>query len=178
MENPSNDNPDASISLGPAVFNVWVGNRGISRLLLPSLKNAINGRRKDIVDVSINRKLGLEKSRWVSDAVAFLESMFAGRQPSVLPLTELRGQTVFTRRVLESVIGISWGKTVSYKWVAGRIGRPNAARAVGQALGRNQVPLIIPCHRVIKEDGSIGGFGLGTEWKKWLLELERGGKGL
>jgi methylated-DNA-[protein]-cysteine S-methyltransferase len=76
------------------------------------------------------------------------------------------------------VIGISWGQTVSYKWVAGRIGRPNAARAVGQALGRNQVPLIIPCHRVIKEDGSIGGFGLGTEWKKWLLELERGGKGL
>ena len=56
--------------------------------------------------------------------------------------------------------------------MAGKIGRPGAARAVGGALGRNPLPIVIPCHRVIRSDGSLGGFGAGLDWKKRLLALE------
>ncbi|MBK5092343.1 MAG: methylated-DNA--[protein]-cysteine S-methyltransferase [Actinobacteria bacterium] len=104
--------------------------------------------------------------------------MFQGKHPAVSTYVKLEGQTVFTRRVLDAAMEISWGETRSYCWVARRIGKPGAARAVGQALGRNPVPLMIPCHRVINKDGSLGGFGQGTDWKEWLLEIERGGKGL
>jgi methylated-DNA-[protein]-cysteine S-methyltransferase len=138
----------------------------------------MTGRRKPTADININRRLGPQESRWIADAAAYLESMFQGRHPEVCPRIKLGGQTTFTRRVLKAAMEIPWGETRSYSWVARRIGEPGAARAVGQALGRNPVPLMIPCHRVIKEDGSLGGFGQGTDWKERLLELERGGKGL
>lgn len=69
---------------------------------------------------------------------------------------------------------IPLGETRSYKWVAQRIGRPRAVRAVGQALKKNPYPLIIPCHRVIKEDGSLGGYaGRQTLKKAKLLAMEK-----
>lgn len=82
--------------------------------------------------------------------------------------------TKFQWKVLSVTATIPLGQTRSYKWVAERIGRPKAARAVGQALRRNPFPLLIPCHRVIKEDGSFGGYagGLGAKKGK-LLEVER-----
>ena len=172
------DSPDAAIRLGSAVFRVQVTDRGIKRLVLPPLEKAKKGRRMSIVDISINRRLGPEESRWIADAAAYLEAMFQGKHPAVSTCIELEGQTVFTRRVLDAAMEIPWGETRSYSWVARRIGKPGAARAVGQALGRNPVPLMIPCHRVIKKDGSLGGFGQGTDWKEYLLEIERGGKGL
>ena len=65
------------------------------------------------------------------------------------------------------------GQVRSYAWIARRIGHSKAQRAVGQALKKNPFPLIIPCHRVIKSDGSIGGYALGEKVKKLLLDLER-----
>lgn len=84
--------------------------------------------------------------------------------------------TAFLREVWEASRGIPYGETRSYSWVAGCAGRPRAARAVGWAMSRNPVPIVVPCHRVVKKDGGLGGFGGGLDMKRRLLELEgRGG---
>ena len=67
---------------------------------------------------------------------------------------------------------IEYGKTASYKEIAERIGNPKAVRAVGGANAHNPIPIIIPCHRVIAYDGTLGGYGGGLEMKKYLLRLE------
>ena len=69
-----------------------------------------------------------------------------------------------------------YGETRSYRDVAKTIGKPRAVRAVGAANGRNPLPIVIPCHRVIGADGSLTGFGGGLDTKRFLLELERGGQ--
>ena len=82
--------------------------------------------------------------------------------------------TNFQWQVLKATVKIPFGETRSYKWVAQKIGNPKAVRAVGQALRRNPYPVIIPCHRVIKEDGSLGGYAGGSsDKKKELLEKEK-----
>ncbi len=87
-----------------------------------------------------------------------------------------RGFNAFQIKVYRTVCTIPWGQTRSYKWVAQRLGRSGSSRAVGQALKRNPYPLIVPCHRVIRADGSIGGFSEGKRLKKRLLELEKADK--
>ena len=74
--------------------------------------------------------------------------------------------TKFQWKVLSVAAKIPLGETRSYKWVAAQVGSPKAVRAVGQALKRNPYPVIIPCHRVIKEDGSLGGYAGGSGEKK------------
>ena len=82
--------------------------------------------------------------------------------------------TKFQWKVLDVTVKIPLGETRSYKWVAQQVGSPKAVRAVGQALKRNPYPIIIPCHRVIKEDGSLGGYAGGSgEKKAKLLDVER-----
>ena len=73
---------------------------------------------------------------------------------------------------LTKVIEIPYGETSSYKSIAIKTGNPNASRAVGNANANNPIPIIIPCHRVIANDGSIGGYGGGLQTKRFLLELE------
>ncbi len=80
--------------------------------------------------------------------------------------------TPFQKKVWRTVKTIPCGQTRSYKWVAERIGNPQAFRAVGQALKKNPLPGIIPCHRVIRSDGKLGGFSKGWKEKKRLLESE------
>jgi len=79
----------------------------------------------------------------------------------------------FQREVLERTYRIPFGETRSYARIAREIGNPRAVRAVGTALGRNPVPIIVPCHRVLRSDGSLGGYGLGLPLKIRLLGLER-----
>lgn len=82
--------------------------------------------------------------------------------------------TRFQWKVLFVTANIPIGETRSYKWVARKAGSPNAARAVGQALKKNPYPVTIPCHRVIREDGTLGGYSGGSRRKKAkLLEIER-----
>jgi len=82
--------------------------------------------------------------------------------------------TKFQWKVLEVAAKIPLGETRSYKWVAQRAGSPRAFRAVGQALRHNPYPVLIPCHRVIKEDGSLGGYAGGPSTKKEkLLKMEK-----
>ena len=85
---------------------------------------------------------------------------------------DLLGLKTFTSRVLTEIRHIPYGGLASYGTIARRLGCPNAARAVGQALARNPIPVVIPCHRIIRGDGSLGGFGLGLDMKVKLLSIE------
>lgn len=81
--------------------------------------------------------------------------------------------TPFAKKVYRIVLTIPLGEVRTYKWVAQKIGKPKAARAVGQALKQNPYPLIIPCHRVIPSNGKIGGYAWGRKNKAILLDLEQ-----
>jgi methylated-DNA-[protein]-cysteine S-methyltransferase len=79
----------------------------------------------------------------------------------------------FQRKVLLKVCEIPLGEVRSYKWVAEQIGQPKKVRQVGRALSKNPYPFFIPCHRVIRSDGSLGGYTFGVELKRYLLDLEK-----
>lgn len=101
-----------------------------------------------------------------------LREYFAGERTRFdLPL-DLSELTEFQRRVLKGARRLGHGEVASYGELARGIGRPRAARAVGNALGRNPVAIVIPCHRVIRSDGGLGGYGGGVEYKEQLLRLE------
>ncbi len=101
-----------------------------------------------------------------------LNEYFAGdRQEFELDLAP--DGTTFQVEVLEALRGIPYGETCTYRDIAVAVGRPKAVRAVGNANGRNPLPIVIPCHRVIGSDGSLTGFGGGIEAKRYLLELEQ-----
>ncbi len=85
---------------------------------------------------------------------------------------EIEG-TPFQRLVLENIYKIPYGETRTYRQVAEAIGKPKAYRAVGNACNSNKIPLIIPCHRVVRSNGDIGGYVGGCELKRALLEMER-----
>jgi len=80
--------------------------------------------------------------------------------------------TDFEKKVWLALKEIPYGETRTYKWIAEKIGSPKANRAVGQALGRNPIPIALPCHRIIESDGSIGGYSSGVDIKRRLLEME------
>lgn len=86
---------------------------------------------------------------------------------------DLSGAPPFQREVLETARRIPFGEVRPYAWIARQIGHSRAVRAVGTALGRNPVPLIVPCHRVLRSDGGVGGYLFGTRVKDHLLALER-----
>ncbi|HET8818876.1 MAG TPA: methylated-DNA--[protein]-cysteine S-methyltransferase [Xanthomonadaceae bacterium] len=104
-------------------------------------------------------------------ARAQLDEYFAGRRRTFdLPLAP-RG-TDFQRETWQALATIPYGSTISYAELAQRVERPKAVRAVGAANGRNPLPIVLPCHRVIGADGSLTGFGGGLPTKQFLLELE------
>jgi len=103
---------------------------------------------------------------------AQLDEYFAGERTTFDVPMRLDG-TDFQRRVWTELCGIPYGETISYGELARRVGNPKASRAVGLANGRNPIAVIVPCHRVIAADGSLGGYGGGTDRKVHLLELER-----
>jgi methylated-DNA-[protein]-cysteine S-methyltransferase len=101
-----------------------------------------------------------------------LKGYFDGERIIFDDRLDLNGATEFQRTVWETTRTIPYGQTRSYAWVAGKIGNPRACRAVGNALSRNRLSIIIPCHRVISSDGGLGGFGDDLKLKVRLLELE------
>ena len=106
----------------------------------------------------------------LSEAESQLAAYFGGRRSFDLLLAP-QG-TEFQRRVWQELRRIPYGETISYGELARRIGRPDAIRAVGAANGKNPIPIVIPCHRVIGSDGSLTGFGGGLSIKRRLLDLE------
>ncbi|MEI6083817.1 MAG: methylated-DNA--[protein]-cysteine S-methyltransferase [Verrucomicrobiota bacterium] len=101
-----------------------------------------------------------------------LKAYTAGKPIRFTIPVDLTAGTAFQQAVWRVLLKIPRGETRSYGWVAKQIGKPRATRAVGSACGANPVPIIVPCHRVIAGDGSIGGFGCGLPLKKKLLALE------
>lgn len=109
----------------------------------------------------------------ITAAKGELARYFAGTPTDFSSLILDLGQgTPFQLRVWQELRKIPWGATISYKELATRVGNPKGFRAVGQANARNPLPLIIPCHRVIAADGSLGGYSSGLERKRWLLRHE------
>ncbi len=107
----------------------------------------------------------------LADAVEQLQAYFAGElQRFTLPLAP--EGTDFQRTVWQALTDIPYGQTISYGQLAASIGRPSASRAVGGANGKNPIPVIIPCHRVIGSDGSLTGFSGGLSLKRRLLRIE------
>ena len=140
-----------------AFLSVW-GPRGLKRLFFPS-----NWEGREAAD---------KNERMLKE---LLERYIGGEDVdfSRVPL-DLEGATFFQRRVWKETIRIPYGTTVTYKELATRLGIPGGAKAVGQALKRNPVPIIIPCHRVVGKKG-LTGFSGGLDWKKRLISLESGG---
>lgn len=140
----------------------WFSTAGLRLLLLP-VKGKGTPRFRDCGQTD-------ERAQTLRDA---LERFFSGRPETFadIPL-DLEGATPFRRTVWEAARRVPWGDTRSYGELARLAGNPRAARAVGQALGANPIPILIPCHRFIAADGGLGGFGAGLDWKRELLQTE------
>jgi methylated-DNA-[protein]-cysteine S-methyltransferase len=117
------------------------------------------------------------EATWVEDGAPFtevgrqLDEYFAGERTTFDVELDLAG-TPFQVEVWHALLDIPFGETISYGELARRIGRPAAVRAVGSANGRNPVSIIVPCHRVIGSNGTLTGYGWGTDNKRWLLDHE------
>lgn len=109
-------------------------------------------------------------ARWRTEVLAYLR----GETRRLPTRVDWRGVTAFQREVLEAAHRIPRGRVTTYRQLAEQLGRPKAARAVGQALRRNPVPIVMPCHRVVAADGDLRGYlgKHGVATKAWLLRLE------
>lgn len=101
-----------------------------------------------------------------------IKEYFSGKKKTFDMKLFLKG-TEFQKKVWKAIADVNYGKTASYDWVSKKIKNPGALRAVGSACGRNPVPIVIPCHRIISKDGGIGGFGGGLPLKRKLLKIEK-----
>lgn len=141
-----------------------IGNIGLRRLVLPDPDRPLH---PYLLHSRPNHLLGRRLH-------ALLEQYFAGIVTDFGEIIlELNGATPFQLRVWQVAATIPFGGTVAYGDLARAIGNKNAARAVGQALKCNPVPIIIPCHRVVSASGGVGGFSAPAFWKTLLLGLER-----
>lgn len=111
----------------------------------------------------------------IETAASQLREYFSGRRHIFDLDVDLSGVTPFTRDVLNAAAEVPFGHLVTYRDIARSIGKPNATRAVGNALGRNPIPVIVPCHRIVRSDHSIGGYTGGLDIKERLLSLEGSG---
>jgi len=110
--------------------------------------------------------------RLFDDLMERLKAYFSSYRTTFPDRLDLSRATLFQREVWEITRLITYGETRSYAWVAEQIKRPEAMRAVGQALSKNPLPVIVPCHRVVASSGRLGGFSGRVEMKQLLLSLE------
>jgi methylated-DNA-[protein]-cysteine S-methyltransferase len=101
-----------------------------------------------------------------------LDEYFSGRRKQFDLPVDLQLASGFRRAVLELLLGVGYGVTATYSSLAAASGSPRAIRAVGSACATNPIPIVVPCHRVVRSDGTIGQYGGGTEVKRTLLRLE------
>ena len=153
----------------------WVGilgsTAGLQRVTLPR-----HSAREISKMLGVNQKQATISHRHFQDLSERLTAYYAGLGVDFPDRVDPNTGTPFQRAVWEATRLIPYGETRSYTWVARQIGKPEALRAVGQALGRNPLSVIIPCHRVLAGDGGLGGFSGGLEVKRFLLRLEAAGR--
>lgn len=156
----------------------WMGvaasQRGIERIVLPkpspkAVRDELRARGRfgpvPASDEGVEATLLREAQ---TQLIAFLANQ---RRDLDFPL-DLSRSTPFQRQVWRTILRIPYGRVRSYRWVADRVGGAHYARAVGNALGANPVPIIVPCHRIVTSEGRLGGFTGGLPVKRKLLELE------
>jgi methylated-DNA-[protein]-cysteine S-methyltransferase len=143
--------------------------RGVRRVYLPfsrreSLERAIG---KDVVGA-------VEDPHLMADFAGALRRYLSGKPVKFDVRCDWKGRTSFEVDVWQACRRIGYGQTRSYKDLAEEVGRPGGARAIGMAMRRNPCPLVVPCHRVVRSDGSPGGFSSrgGTRLKQRLLQME------
>ncbi len=155
----------------PVELAGWVGlvasRSGIVRLVLPcpTLEEVLE-------DIQPPASWRLSWSPLLCRTYWQLRALLSGRRRGFTLPVDLSGLTPFRAQVLRLAASIPWGETRSYAELAAEAGSPGAARAVGQAMAHNPVPLLVPCHRVIGGDGGMVGFGGGVNRKRALLRLE------
>ena len=151
--------------LGKEVF-IAATREGICRITFGTEKSFLQ-EIKSLYNTSLIHK----NENQLEQALSELNKYFRGIPTDLTLKLDLHGSD-FQKRVWKSLLNIPYGKTASYKDIAAMIGAPYAIRAVGGACGKNPVPIIVPCHRVISADGSLGGYSGGLRIKKALLKLE------
>jgi methylated-DNA-[protein]-cysteine S-methyltransferase len=135
---------------------------GVSAVTLPGRK----------VELSEQEYSAPEAKRVARAAARELQAYAQGELQSFTVALDLSGLTGFQQAVLKACQGVWWGQTATYGELAGRVGKPGAARAVGQVMARNPVAIIIPCHRVVGSGGRLTGYGGGLKLKRLLLVHE------
>ena len=153
------------------VRNTLVMSSPVGKLTLVASKNGLVA-----IDVRNNAKQVVTAKDASAQAILLktkkqLEQYFAGKRTSFDVALDLVG-TEFQVKAWRALCRIPFGKTITYGQQASNIKKPKAFRAVGSANGKNPIPIIVPCHRVVASDGSLGGYSLGLKMKKQLLALE------
>jgi methylated-DNA-[protein]-cysteine S-methyltransferase len=151
----------------------WMGvsetRKGINAVVLPKASRQVV---LSELEATAAAALDAQATSRLCEAREQLTEYLAGMRTSFdLPLDLSRG-TSFQRKVWRTLRRISYGRLRSYQWVADRVGGRQYARAVGNAVGANPIPIVIPCHRIVAQDASLGGFSEGLPTKRKLLTLE------
>ena len=133
-------------------------------IFIPSFLTAISFQRP--------KELLFKKTRESSLVKKELSEYFGKNRTDFTCPTKFTEGTEFENNVWHALKKVPYGETKTYKWLSEIIDNPHASRAVGQALSKNPIPIIFPCHRIIESDGSIGGYSGGTDIKRRLLEIE------
>ena len=165
-------------------FTVHPGPRGpVREFYLAATANglcALSFDRAEVLDTFLadcEKKYGVlpirKETPLLAKAKKELDNYFAGKLKYFTVNIDLQEGSPFDCTVWKALLTIPYGETRSYKWLAGAVGRPKAARAVGSANGRNPIAIIIPCHRVIASGGGLGGYSGGLDIKRMLLGVER-----
>lgn len=149
---------------------------GLRLVELPTVLAAVAGSRAESEAQKGSSELSLRQGAALDRWVDALEEYFRGERlawsAEDIPWEDLRVRP-FERAVYEALLTVGPGETVSYGRLAEMAGHPRAARAVGSAMAANPIPVVIPCHRVIRSDGTLGNYGDDPDWKPRLLEHER-----
>jgi methylated-DNA-[protein]-cysteine S-methyltransferase len=150
----------------------WIGmlasKAGLRAVTLPR-----STQQQTIQALGENVKQAVLSPELFSDLEQRFQYYYSGAKTTFNDKLDFSNATIFQKQVWEATQLIPYGETRNYGWVAKQIGKPHAARAVGQALSKNPFLIIVPCHRVIAGYGSLGGFGGGLETKQALLEMEK-----
>lgn len=154
----------AETSLGP--ISLVASDEGIHRIEFGARESQLL---RDLVDgyPGASLTIGSKVERWLA---AIVEQIASPQHQHRLPLAPLG--TPFQQRVWEALCATELGATLSYAELAQRIGKPTAARAVASACAANQIAVLIPCHRVLRNDGGLGGYRWGVQRKRTLLQRE------
>ena len=152
----------ASATIAGIKFDIFSSRKGIKNIYLNKKASQLNTRE--------TTKLQPDDP-FMFNVFTELKEYFNMKRTKFTPPLDIKG-TKFQQKVWNELLKIPFGKTVSYKTIAKGIGNVKAVRAVGRANGANPVPIIIPCHRVIANDGKLGGYSAGEGIKEKLLEVE------